>query len=158
MAINPNTTFSAGAQLTADQMNRLPWGVVGVQTLTSDKASTGTHTTFQDTGMTLTLTLNTSRLYRAQISVNPYPSGGVQGMSFQLLQGASVVNHWNIAGAALETGASLAVLLGCYFQPSSGTSTIYKIQFRGNTANTQVNDYASATQTRQFWIEDMGPA
>jgi hypothetical protein len=58
-----NTTFSVGQVLTAAQMNNLPWGYVGLQTLTTAYVTTATHTTFQDNGMTLTFTEVSGRVY-----------------------------------------------------------------------------------------------
>jgi hypothetical protein len=158
MAINPNTDFSDSTSLPAAQLNRFPRGIVAAQTLTTNFASSAAHNTFQDTNLTLTFTPSTSRIYRVMLNLNPYPNGGVQAIAFRLLEGASEKRLWNIPAAALEIGSSLATTLSSYFSSAASTSTTYKIQFRGVTANTQVSDFGSATQTRQFWIEDLGPA
>jgi hypothetical protein len=61
MAINPNTDFTAGAVLTADQENRFPRGVVAyAQTTTTD--STITAEEIQVTSTTFTAVAN--RYYR----------------------------------------------------------------------------------------------
>lgn len=157
MAANPNTTFSAGNVLTAGQMNRLPWGVVGYQQLTTVFSTAATHTTYQDTGLTLTMSLNTSRLYKWTVIGNPYPSGGQQGIVYRLVEGSTGKLVWNLASASLETGASMAVTLSGYYIPSSSSSTTYKIQMKASAANTAVSDYGATDQPRQFIVEDMGP-
>jgi hypothetical protein len=61
MAITPNTTFTAGAVLTAAQMNRLPWGVVGVASKTASQ--TGITAATDVTGLSVTWTADSSRIY-----------------------------------------------------------------------------------------------
>ena len=158
MAINPNTDFTAGQVLTSSQANRFPRGVVGAQQLTTVFSTSATHTTYQDTGLTLTLALSSSRLYRFNVQGNPYPSGGLQAIAYRLVEAGTERMVWNLAEASLQTTSSLAISMNMYYQPASSSSTIYKIQMKAVTANTAVSDFGSATSLRQFWIEDMGPA
>jgi hypothetical protein len=65
MAITPNTTFTSGAILTAAQMNRLPWGIIGRAERTSNQ--TGISTAADITGLTITWTANSSRIYRTTV-------------------------------------------------------------------------------------------
>ena len=155
MAIN--TTFTTGAVLTAAQMNSLPWGIANYQSLTSVFTTSAPHTTAQDTGMTLTYVTNTSRIYRATININPYPSGGLNTMVFSLLQNGVVINRFNLASSALDAANSLAMSLTCYFIATTNASSTYKIQLQG-LSNSAVSDYGAAGAARKFWIEDMGPA
>lgn len=62
MPINPNTDFSSGAVLTADQMNRLPRGVMARATSTTSYTLTTTIT--QTTGMSVTFTAVANRYYK----------------------------------------------------------------------------------------------
>jgi len=158
MAINPNTAFSDGTPFTANQANRFPRGIVGAQTLTTTFVTSAAHNVFQDTGQTLTLSLDTSRIYRIMLITNPYPASGLQAMAFRMLEGGVEKYIWNVAASALETGSSVGFTFTAYFTPVSAASTIYKIQLRGVSSNTAVNDYGAANQPRQFWIEDVGPA
>ena len=61
MAINPNTDFTSGAVLTADQMNRLPRGVMARAVSSTDY--TLTTTLVQATGMSVTFTAVANRYY-----------------------------------------------------------------------------------------------
>lgn len=62
MPINPNTDFTSGAVLTADQMNRLPRGVMARATSTTSYTLTTTIT--QATGMSVTFIAVANRFYR----------------------------------------------------------------------------------------------
>jgi hypothetical protein len=135
----------------------MPWGVAGYQNLTSVFNTTAPHTTSQDTGMTLNYVTNTSRIYKATININPYPSGGLNTMIFSLLQNGVTINVFNLSSSALDAGNSLAMALSCFFIPTTNASSTYKVQLKG-TSNTQVSDYSTSTAPRQFWIEDIGPA
>lgn len=68
MAIVPNTTFSSGAVLTADQMNRLPWGIMGYGQATTNQ--TGISTTADVTSLTTTFTANSTRYYRTTVYIS----------------------------------------------------------------------------------------
>jgi hypothetical protein len=68
MAINPNTTFTAGAVLTADEANRFPRGVMGAVYRTAGDL-TVTTTLADLTGMTVTFTAEASRTYKATWNV-----------------------------------------------------------------------------------------
>ena len=62
MAINPNTDFSSGAVLTADQQNRFPRGVMALATSTTSYTLTTSEVIA--TGMTVTFTAVANRYYR----------------------------------------------------------------------------------------------
>ena len=154
MAIN--TTFGSGAVLTAAQMNNLPFGVAGIQTLTSSFATVAPHTTFQDNGMTLTITEVSGRYYRITAFSNLFPSGGLQGVEFRIRRAATSVKQGNYAQAVMQVDTALPVVLSfTYLSVASGAAT-YKVQIAAITNNTMVNDYGDAQFPRQFLIEDLG--
>ena len=62
MAISPNTDFSSGAVLTADQQNRFPRGVMALATSTTSYTLTTVEVIA--TGMTVTFTAVANRYYR----------------------------------------------------------------------------------------------
>lgn len=62
MAITPNTTFTAGNVLTAAQMNRLPWGIMGYASATANQS--GITTATDVTGLSITFTANSTRYYK----------------------------------------------------------------------------------------------
>ena len=90
----PNTTFVAGTVLTAAQQNNFPFGLMGLQTVTSTFATSATHTTFQDDGLTLTITEISGRKYKITALENPYPSGGLQGVRFALVRTTTTLREF----------------------------------------------------------------
>jgi hypothetical protein len=60
MAINPNTDFSTGAILTADQQNRFPRGVMAY----ASRTTAGLTTTLADIGLSVTFTAVANRYYK----------------------------------------------------------------------------------------------
>lgn len=153
----PNTTFVSGAVLTAAQMNDLPFGVMGLQTLTSVFTTSATHTTFQDTGMTLTITEISGRRYKITATSNIYTPGGLQALNMRLLRGATVLKQNNFTESVMNTGNSLGLVTMTYVYTSTGSgSATYKMQMAAGALNTSCADYGDATQPRQFIIEDIG--
>ena len=155
---SPNTTFTSGAILTAAQMNNLPFGLCGLQTLTTQFATSATHTIFQDTGATLTITEVSGRRYKISMLSNPYPSGGLQSIRFALKRGASTLREWTYSTAVLDAGVSLPVVMEYVYTSVGSGSATYKMQMAAQASNTTVNDYGDGTFPRQFIIEDLGPA
>jgi hypothetical protein len=124
MAITPNTTFTSGAILTAPQMNRLPWGIVGYDQRTSNQAGIGAVTDILDTGggsLSVVWTAISSRYYRTTLYV-PYAEQQVAPAfpSILITDGSNVIKQKsemyqvNLQGAFLsavvvETGLSGSV-------------------------------------------------
>lgn len=156
MAIN--VPFTVGQVLTASQQNSLPFGVAGVQTLTTAFATTATHTTFQDNGMTLTITEVSGRRYLITARVNPYPSGGLQGIKMQIVRGSTALARSDFSPNVLDTGVSFPTVITYVYTSAASGSATYKMQIGALTANTEVQDFGSATYPRQFFIQDIGPS
>jgi hypothetical protein len=153
MAINPNTNFTAGQVLTADQANRWPRGVMNQVTRTTS-VSALTTTMADISGMSMTFTADSTRLYKASWVItgqkanftNDYTeivfatSGNTQigGVLQYTVDG----QWWNCSGNALFTVAS--------------GSVTYKL--RGAVGSGTSNVSVSATRPIFFMIEDIGPA
>jgi len=152
---SPNTAFSTQV-LTSAQMNNLPFGVVGTQTLTSNFATSAPNTTAQASGMTLTFTEVSGRIYRITAYTNFYPSGGLQAMTFRLLRGAVQVRKFDIASAVLDTNFSFPQQFTFIYTSAASGSVTFSTTINAYSNNTVVNDYADATYFRQFTIEDIG--
>jgi len=152
---SPNTAFSTQV-LTSAQMNNLPFGVVGTQTLTTNFATTAPNTTAQASGMTLTFTEVSGRIYRITAYTNLYPSGGLQAITFRLLRNSVQVRRFEISSAVLDTGISFPQALTFIYTSAASGSVTFSTTINAYAANTVVNDYADATYFRQFTIEDIG--
>jgi hypothetical protein len=159
MAINPNTTFTSGAILTAAQMNRLPWGVLGTASTTTAFNTTGTHTTFQDvTGVSASIAYTAGRILRVQVIVNPYTPAALNDMTFQVLRGSTSIREWAINQACLSLSNVTAFCLSHTFSgPGTGATETFKLQVKAGT-NTAVQCFASASQPMTMTVEDIGEA
>jgi len=154
---SPNTAFSTQV-LTSAQMNNLPFGVVGTQTLTSAFATSSPHTTAQASGMTLTFTEVSGRIYRIVAYTNFYPNGGLQAMTFRLLRNSVQVRRFEVSSVVLDTGISFPQTLTFIYTSAASGSVTFSTTINAYANNTQVTDYADATYFRQFTIEDIGTA
>lgn len=155
MAINPNTNFTAGAVLTADQQNRFPRGVVAyVQSTTS--------TTFAGETVQLTTSAFTAvanRYYRVT-----YYEPSVQTPAGATNYTFAYIRLTNISGTQLRYGQLQAsgasqvanVLNVSGVMTFSAGSTVLVATLTANTG-TQ-NAFRSATSVGYLLVEDIGPA
>jgi hypothetical protein len=162
MAINPNSIFSSGAILTAAQMNRLPWGILGYESLTTGFSTSATHTTFQDEGLDASCSYGADRMLAVTLNVRPYPNGGLQAIYYRVLRGSTEVAKWVVESSVLSASTAGAVTLTAAFaSPSTAATETFKVQIAAASSNTQVTSYANTVAVdgpRQFWVEDLGGA
>ena len=159
MAITPNTTFTAGNVLTAAQMNRLPWGVLGLLRSTTAFNTSATHTNYQDDGLSVSVAYQANRILRATWITAVYVAGGVNTINAKLVRGSTDVMEWSFPSEVLATGFALSVTESIVFQgPVSAATETFKIQIRASTNNTRVDEFASAAAPRALLIEDLGQA
>ena len=151
-----NTTFNSGAVLTATQMNNLPWGVAGLQTLTTTFTTSPTHTNPQANGMTLTITEVAGRSYKITANSNIYPSGGLQGVNMAIVRGSTQLKQGNFAPVVMDAGNAFPVLFSFIYTATTSGSATYTTRIWAASANTAVADYGDASFPRQFSIEDIG--
>ena len=150
MAINPNTNFTAGAILTADQQNRFPRGIM--QLVTGSAIVTLS-------GETLTLTLPAftavaNRNYRVTYYEPSITlSSGVTGIEMKVrlssisgtIQGVS-----QVMAIASESASSILTFVTTF---SAGSVVLVASV---NSANG--NCYRDSTHKAQLCVEDIGPA
>jgi hypothetical protein len=150
MAANPNTNFTAGQVLTADQQNRFPRGVMGYAIGT---ANSGFTTTADVTGMSITFTAVANRLYKATFSCTVDRNTG-GNISFYLTDGSNAVQ------AQYQSGSATAILevftFSNLFTVSAGSVT-RKIR-AATSAGAATVLYTAGSYNYGFIIEDMGPA
>lgn len=148
------TALSANATYNAVLNNRYNPVVLNVHSLSTPFSTTGTHTTYQDEGLTLTLTPPGTRRWRFTLIVNPYTPGGIQEVVYSLMAGVTLLRNWYVGGMS-TTSAHGMVLQHTQILGALG-STIFKIQVKAANANTSITSYADAGQPRQLIIEDIG--
>jgi hypothetical protein len=158
MAINPNTDFSSGAILTADQQNRFPRGVMALATSTTSYTLTTSEVIA--TGMTVTFTAVANRYYRityyepqaqtASFASNTQLTLRQTNASGTVLQNTVFANESN---ATDQSG--MTVIRTMTF--SAGSITVVGTAKVSLTTGTPqlIRD---STRQAQLLIEDIGPA
>ena len=149
MAVNPNTTFTAGQVLTADQANRFPRGAMGYVYSTAGNITLTT--TVQDiAGASVTFTAVAGRLYKITYNaqIQKITTAGYIEISFY--NGATVIydgftnvaagEYLNYSQSSVVSGLSGSVTIKATGIVNIATATI----FRG------VNNPTS------FVVEDIG--
>jgi hypothetical protein len=147
MAINPNTDFTAGAILTADQQNRFPRGIMARDTKATN---TGLTTTIGDVGLSVTFTAVANRFYRYTFysnAANATSSGtlecyitdsannNIESLNLYLVAGS---NYSYIHLPAVRTESAGSTTRKVRAKVGAGTGTMYSTMF--------------------FVVEDIGPA
>jgi hypothetical protein len=146
MAIN--TTFSTGAVLTAAQMNNLPWGVAGYVKRTSGNFTANTTTT-DVTGLTVSWTAVSGRLYQVDFSVQTRKLGGTGFIEFIVANSANTViydffdsvadnDYQSFSFSGVLTGLSGAQTIKIRALTGAGTATVYSSS--GNPSSLIVKD------------------
>jgi len=141
----------------------MPWGrysppykVLGRHALTTTFATAATHTTFQDEGLTLSISYQGARILRVSLNVHPYASGGSQGVAYQVLRTSTSVLQAQIA--SLPSGDATAFSFNRVFNgPATAGTETFKVQMKAYTANTAVASYGDANYVRHLVVEDLGP-
>jgi len=149
MAINPNTTFTAGQILTAAQQNRFPFGILGIATLDTKSTSTANFTTFA----TVTATVMANRSIKVTVQANVY--GYTGNFNVKVLEGATEIY---LATSVMESVADATPRTYTFiYTPSSAGSKTYEFQLQRIGA-TNVAHFAVGTRLAQLVIEDVGTA
>ena len=149
MAVNPNTNFTAGAVLTADQQNRFPRGVMGYAIGAGNSAVSGT--VGDVSGMSITFTAVTDRLYKATFSCTLDQNSTATG-AFFITDGANSAqaryDNLAVAGQSIVTFSNL-------FTVSAGSVT-RKVR-ASISAGAATILRTAGSYNYSFIIEDMGP-
>lgn len=135
----------------------LPLGALGTHTLTTVFTTTGTHTTLQDEGLTLTINDTAGRRLRFTFVVQPYAPGGANSIVLTLLRNGVKVRDYVLPSTAVSTTDAHAMTLS-HVETIAATfaNSVYKLQIAASPTNTSVSSFGSATLPRQFIIEDIG--
>jgi hypothetical protein len=159
MAINPNTNFTAGAILTADQQNRFPRGVMAYAESTTNYTLTAS--TAIATGMTVSFTAVAGRYYKItyvepQAQTNNITSGNTR-TSIRLTNAGGT--QFAITILQNETAAAINGTLTCdaIVTLSAGATTIVGCAITSSTSGGPAL-LRGATSPSFIVVEDIGPA
>jgi hypothetical protein len=140
----------------------IPWGFLGVSTLETSFATTSPHSTFQDEGLSTSVTYGANRKLRITLSVRPYSNGGTNFIGYRVLRGSTVIATWGFGYPDISnTEAPAKTIMFTMTTPSTAATETFKVQINGSV-NTVVTSYGSlwvgGDGGRQLTIEDIGPA
>jgi hypothetical protein len=152
MAITPNTTFTSGAILTAAQMNRLPWGVMGRAQVTA--AQTGITSETNVTGVSVTFTADSTRIYKTTIFSSTVLQNTAQGYPTLII--ADGANAQKTFGQVLLAPGFQAPLIATITETGLSGSTTRK--GRASTTAGTLTLGATATSPMFIVVEDIGQA
>lgn len=143
-------TESAGDVLTTTNFDKLPGGIIGYITRTT--AQTGVSGEADLTGLTVTVTVNTSRLIKVEgwIAVQQITSASTPIM--RIKESTTQLQQTNLDINASSTGFLYGVTI---LSPSSGSHT-YKLTLA--TGAGTVNTVHSSTIPGILIVTDAGPA
>jgi len=151
MAINPNTDFTTGAVLTADQQNRFPRGVMALASVTASD-TTITAEEVQVTSASFTAVAN--RYYRITYTEPDLYNGAgymVGRLRLTNLAGTQLQRFDNTLGTGNDR-FMVVVWVGTF---SAGSTVVVATQTSSSGTGQAVR---SATSPAQLVIEDIGPA
>ena len=149
MPVNPNTNFTAGQILTADQQNRFGRGVMSYTTRNTNYQPTSTIGDL----FTLTFTAVANRLYRYSVVVPAVDSSGALQLEIYLTDNSNNVLNTclqQLYGAAQQFNINFSTL-----RTETAGSTTRKIRMKTSSGNASM---FSSTSIGSFIIEDLGPA
>jgi hypothetical protein len=152
MAINPNTNFTAGQVLTADQQNRLPRGVVafGAKTTTQSGISTETEIVASSS-----FTAIANRYYKITFSVPRIFKTTTGNLTYRVrltnTSGTQIqALNQNVTGGTLTNETCIVVTTF-----SAGSTVV--IGSLASDAGSAASE-PGATQPAQIIVEDIGPS
>lgn len=160
MAINPNTDFSSGAVLTADQQNRFPRGVMARATSQTTYTLPLNPSLAIATGMTVTFTAVANRYYKITYYEPQVQTPTVIGNSQAYLKqstfsGTVLGNGVVINETASQDQAGVIICKTMTF--TAGTVTL--VGTGGTSSLTGAPTFVrDATREALLLVEDIGPA
>jgi hypothetical protein len=161
MAINPNTTFTAGSVLTAAQQNRFPFGIVAQATSNTDYTLTTSYAIA--TGMSVTFTAIANRYYKITYMEPQCQTANTTNADTNIQ-----IRVTNAAGTLLNTGfirAEVAsqdtgtLTLVSISTFTAGSVTIVGVAKTSSTSSAPVlGRNAAVAGPALLLVEDIGPA
>ena len=159
MAINPNTTFVAGAIYTAAEANRFPRGIMaGVSSSTSYTLTT---TMTQTTGMTLSFSAISGRFYKITYyepqCQTPSSLAGFTNLKIFQTSTAGTQLQQGFVQSSASSNTTGSPTISRVTQFSTGTITIIGAASSSTTTGAPILT-RGATFEAQLYVEDIGPA
>jgi uncharacterized protein (UPF0333 family) len=137
--------------------DNLPRGVVGVHTLTTAFNTSAAHTTAQAEGLTVTYDDVAGKKLKFIAVVNPFVTGGANGVHYQLQRDGVAIRTWTLPTEAMSTTIPHSVTF-MHEETIAAThaASVYRLMVYATTNNTAVVSHGGAAYPRQLIIEDCG--
>lgn len=153
MAVNPNTTFTGGQVLTADNANRFPRGVMGfVRKTNGNVTATTTNTDIPGTSITFTAAAN--RIYVAHYSLFVQKQTAQGFIIIRCTTGANVIYNTTVQTMGVNLYGNLSGT-AIFDNLAAGTQTI---KLRSEAENNTALIISNANDVITLIVEDLGPA
>lgn len=152
-------SFSAGAVLTAAQMNNLRGAFRILQVVTTGVSTqvSSSSTTYADTGLTATITpsATSSKILVFCNHANNYRSGGntANSLNLKLFRGATLLETQTLIGENGANGLIFSTSMIYMDSPSSTSALTYKTQFANAVAASEVRVQANSNPSGIFLME-----
>lgn len=130
---------------------------LGLHSITTAYATTATHTTLQNEGLTLTVAYRANRILRMTWNGSFFAPAGSQRVTIRFLRGSTTVYDYispTAIGTIVNEGFTISVP---FLGPATASSETFKIQIAALSSNTAVQSFASASAPRTLLLEDLGP-
>jgi hypothetical protein len=150
MAINPNTDFTTGAVLTADQQNRFPRGIMALAERTTNYAPTTSTSDF----LSVTFTAVANRYYRYSCYVPGADSSAAILLVLTLTDSAGTTTY-NSATQGIRGPGLLDTFSFMTVRAETAGSVTRKVRMVTTAGNASM---CSATSIGYLIVEDLGPA
>jgi hypothetical protein len=131
--------------------------VLGFQSLQTSYPTTGTHTTYQDEGLSFSATYRASRILRVSWNGGLFAGGGAQRIKIKALRGATSLFEFSTPTIVNNLLTEAYGFSYVFAGPSTAGTETFKMQVAAVTANTSVQSSGTAAQPRTLLLEDLGP-
>ena len=123
-------------------------------------ATTATHTTFQDVGVSASVTYPANAIIKVTYATHGIANGGIQGIKWKFVRGSTDIRLFEITSSAFPdtSGACSFTFVAIFQAPAVGATETFKVQLAARTNNTAVSDWGAAAYPRQLLIEQLGTA
>jgi hypothetical protein len=155
MAINPNTDFTAGQVLTADQTNRFPRGIMAFRNRTSNTGALAAETV---TIAAVTFTAVANRYYKITYYEPQTIGGGSITYADLLIRQGTTTAGTLLALGLVSPTATIRDASAAYYIGTFAAGAVNIVASVSPNGGGTVNCNAGATFPAFLMVEDIGPA
>ena len=134
------------------------WGVLGKVTSTSGYSTTSSHNVYQDNGISASISYGPNRLIKVTYQAMGIAISTANDILWRCVRGSTTLDEFTVPQSSTAAGNGYTWYMSFQFVSTAAATETFNMQIRGGN-NTQVVEYISGpTKTRQFIVQDIGPA